>query len=446
MILETAGDRLQVWQYAERYLGVGTRDYSAFSDYLDIRDAYHPQRGHARFAVSTFWIPDAFGHFFRGGEKSDLIGLYREDDRFLLPVHPETLDCDVLPGRDILQKVERGPDAWVVPSANARTVFVDRLGDREVPAHFLKLHYPKRLSRFTRRLRRPILNLHLWVADELGKAGVPMLPEVAAGVLGDDPQEAWGFLIRETDPRAGTAVGPADPAPGGADSADIGVRPPEYTVPLFALYGGDFTRPDDPTLLEQLVDRSVEDPGRWIGRRVIAPMVRLWVQAARTTGCTLELHGQNTLFSFDAHARRTAVVYRDCAVYVDPHARRDLGLRRELPPVNVLSRDIRMPRERVYSLTYDSFMGHHALHRLAEVARDTLGVDPRRLQQAAAEAFTRYGGAAVPLPDTVFYYDDQLHSPGEWRLVDTGVPPTWRPAATRAATDVPAARRVARRA
>ncbi|MFJ8085292.1 hypothetical protein ACIQ6Y_32355 [Streptomyces sp. NPDC096205] len=424
MILDAEQDRMRVWQYAERFLGVGTRSYSAFSEHLDIDDAYHPQSGHTCFTVPTFWVPDSLGQFFRNGVTTDLCDLYQKGDRFLLPVHPEALTCHSLPGRDLLRTVERGPDAVVVPSANARTVFVERLGDEAVPAHFVKLHYPKRLSRFTRRLRRPTLLLHLWVTDELMNAGLPVLPEVAAGVLGDDPDHAWGFLIRETVARTGTAVGDDNSS---SRRAGIGACPPDYTVPLFALYGTDFKRPNDPTLLEQLVTRGTEEPAQWIRRRVIDPMVQLWLKAAKSTGCTLELHGQNTLFSFDADARRSAVLYRDCAIYVDPHVRRELGLSRTLPPANVLCRDILMPRENVYSLTYDSFMGHHALHRLAEVAQERLGVAPYLLQQAAVESFARHGGTAVPLPASVFYYDNQLHPASQWRLVDTGRPPVWRP-------------------
>ena len=90
-----------------------------------------------------------------------------------------------------------GPAITVVPSANVRTVFVTAIDGGRVEPHFLKLHYPRRLSRFTRRLRRPIIGLQLWVADELARIGAPVLPEVAGGVLGDDARQAWGYLVRE---------------------------------------------------------------------------------------------------------------------------------------------------------------------------------------------------------------------------------------------------------
>lgn len=421
MILDDARGPLEVWQYAERYLGGGTRAYSRFSQDLEISDAYHPQRGLERFTVPTFRVPRERGAFLRNRLESTVAKLYRIGEEFLLPVHPETLALPGLPDADAL--TERGPELTVVPSANARTVFVERIGGEPVEPHFVKLHYPRRLSRFTRRLRRPIISVQLWVAEELSAAGLPVLPEVAGGVLGADPREAWGFLVRECRARTAPTV---DSTVGSGDGTSEGT-PPRFTVPLFALYGGDVRRPDDPTLMEQLIGHSGEDPAGWLARRVVAPLVTLWVRAVRRTGCVPEPHGQNTLFAYDPGARRTAILYRDCGVYVDPGIRHERGLHRELPPVNVISRDVRQPREHVFSLTYDSFLGHHALDRLARVAADTMGVDPERLRAAAREAFAAASREApVPMPATVHYYEDRLRSGGQWDLVDTGEPPAWR--------------------
>ncbi|MFC4015088.1 IucA/IucC family C-terminal-domain containing protein [Nonomuraea purpurea] len=405
MILDHSWDRLRAWQYAERYLGASTRSYSPFSEHLDISEAYHPQRGEPASAVPTFVIPAHRGEFLRNGTETTLDRLYRGDDHFLLPVHPDALCCADLFQRERLLACERGPDLLAVPSANARTMFVERVGDERVEPHFVKLHYPRRLSRFTRRLRRPVIELQLWAAEQLIAGRVPVLPEVAGGVVGDDPYHSWGFLIRETRTPA------ADGLP--------------YTVPLFALYGGDVRRPGDPTLMEQLVPRPGE-AAAWLAEHVVAPMVSLWVRTVLRTGLALEPHGQNALFAFDPDDGRTAVAYRDCAIYVDPQIRVDLGLDGPLPPVNVISRDIMVPRDQVFSLTYDSFLAHHVLERLARVAERTLGVQPPELRRAAREAFTAVGGADVPLPRTVYYYDDRLHPPGRWRLVDTGAPPAWR--------------------
>ncbi|WP_432967837.1 ferric iron reductase [Dactylosporangium sp. CA-233914] len=402
MRLIDARDPIALWQYAERYLGVGTRTYSPYAADLDIADEFHPQRGAATFDVPTFRVPATLGAYRRAAAGSPLHELYADADGFLLPVHPNALDSPNLLGRDELLGLPSGPPLTVVPSANARTVFVEAAGGRPVPPHFVKLHYPRRLSRFTRRLRRPVIELQLWVCDDLLRAGTPVLPEVGGGWL--DPglgEDAWGFLVRSARPAADA---------------------PPFTVPLFALYGRDLHAPDDPPLLVQLVEAAGEAPLAFLTQRIVAPMVRMWSRTAHATGCPLETHGQNTLFAFDPGTWQTRILYRDCALYVDSTHRTTRSLPGGLPPANVIPRDVPLAADEVFSLTYDSFMGHHALSYIAALARDTWAVPPQALHRAAREAFT----APDLLPPTVFYYDNALYDNGDWKLVDTGEPPLWR--------------------
>jgi hypothetical protein len=396
------GTPLELWTQAERYLGAGTRTYSRFSADLDVDDAYHPQRGRASFEVPTFWVPDGVGEYLTSGLASDLHALYRSRDRFLLPVHPQTLGMLAEEVLGVLHRLEPGPALTVVPSANVRTVFVLRRGSDPVAPHFVKLHYPRRLSRFTRRLRRPIISVQLWVAAELHRIGVPFLPEVGAGVFGTDPRHAWGFLLRE-----------------------LPIPEDGLTVPMFALYGRDIRAPDDPTLLEQLIVRSGQSPAAFLTGQLVRPAVRIWVRAATLTGCALEMHGQNTLVSVCGD--KATVVYRDCGVYVDPLVRARRGLPvDDLPPTNVMGRDVAFPREQVFSLAYDSFLGHHALAFLARLGDERFGVPASVLHEAARDEFASCTDAASLLPSTVSYYDDQLYEDGGWRLVDTGEAPQWR--------------------
>jgi hypothetical protein len=398
-------DPATTWQYAERYLGSGTRTYSRFAADLEIATEFHPQYGAPRFTVPTFRVPLGDGGWLTNRIASALPALYRDgEDAMHLPVHPETLQVPDLYRAEVLRAVAPGPPLSVVPSANARTVFVERSGGRSVVPHFLKLHYPRRLSRFTRRLRQPVIELQLWVADELARIGAPFLPEVAGGVIGDDPAQAWGFLIRE-------AVVPG--------SASL-----PYTVPLFALYGRDLRATADPTLLEQLVVESGEKAEEWVTRRLLEPIIALWCDVLLRTGCAIEPHGQNALFQFTGDGRTTRIAYRDCAVYVDPELRSRQGLTGSLPPRNVISRDVRRPRAHVLSLVYDCFLGSHALAYVARLAEDRFGVHPDSLHRAARDAFA--APARELLPATVHYYDDRLHPDGGWELVDTGAAPQWR--------------------
>lgn len=388
-------DPIAQWQYAERYLGVGTRTYSPYAGDLDIDDAYHPLRGAPTFQLPTFQVPGAV-QVVSPVVASPLPDLYRG----LLPVHPNALDAPDLVGRDELLAAPSGPVLTAVPSANARTVFVTAIDGTPVEPHFVKLHYPRRLSRFTRRLRRPVIELQLWVSDDLVRVGAPVLPEVGGGWFGAG-DDAWGYLLR--------AARPVDAAPA-------------WTVPLFALYGRDARAPADPTLLEQLVAGFGEDPAAFVAERIVVPMVRLWSQVARSTGCPLETHGQNTLFAFDVQRHETRILYRDCAIYVDAAQRADLGLTGPLPPTNVIPRDVPMAADEVFSLTYDSFMGHHALSYVAALAEARWGVRPASLHAAARAAFT----AQDLLPPTVYYYDNVLYENNDWKLVDTGERPEWR--------------------
>ncbi|MEV0291975.1 hypothetical protein [Nocardia sp. NPDC050710] len=392
------------WLSAERFLGAGTRTYSKYADITDISSAFHPQHGNTSFRVPSFRVPAALGRLRTNGIASELPGYYHDGERLLLPVHPDALACADLVGREELLECEPGPDFEVIPLANARTVFVVAIDGVDIRPHQLKLHYPRRISRFTRRLREPMIELELWVADELAALGTPFLAEVCGGIFGSGG-DAWGFIVREAPPLAAG----------------------RYTVPLFALYGGDIRAPQDPTLLEQLVEVGSETAETFIAERIVAPMIRLWVRAAVSAGCLLEPHGQNTLVSFTADARDIEVRYRDCGVYIDPVIRRRLGLNRPLPPMNVIGSDLRAPAAGIRSLTYDSFMGHHALDYLAELARKRFGADPDVLHEAARIVYaSAVEGFPEPLlPDTVYYYDDAA-PPERWRLKDTGIRPHWR--------------------
>lgn len=395
-----------LWEYAERYLGVGTRRYSSFSEDAHIDDRYHPQRGLPQFDLRSFRMPREAGTFLTNSIASGLPARYQTPDSFILPVHPATYDMLDDGTRKTLRGLEPGPRLTVSPSANMRTVFVKAMEGEPVEPHFLKLHFPARLSRFTRRLRQPMIRLQLWVAEELVRIGCPVLPEVGGGYVDSDSSDGWGYLIREARP--------------------VGVERPEFSVPIFALYGNDLNAPGDPTILEQLVERSVEPATDFVVDRVVRPMVRMWVRGTTEAGLALEMHGQNTVFGFSDDASDTVVLYRDGGVYIDPMIRAAQKLFRPLPPVNVISRDVTFPANQIRSLAYDSFMGHHALSFLARIAAERLDVRESDLHMAARDEFSQLMGERQLLPDTVFYYDNQLYPDGGWSLVDTAAKPLWR--------------------
>jgi ferric iron reductase FhuF-like transporter len=408
MLITDAGASDACWQYAERYVGGGTRTYSRHAGEADVSAACHPQHGSRSFELPTFWVPLDRATLLTNTIASRLPVRYRDGERLLLPVHPDALTHEGLVGREQLPACEPGPRLEVVPLANVRTVFVVASDGAPVPPHLLKLHYPRRLSRFHRRLRRAQIEVQLWVADELARLDVPFLAEVSGTVFGSG-EDAWGFVVREP------------PA--------LSRSEPMLVVPLFALYGRDIRSPGDATLLEQLVAAAGGRAEEFIAERIVAPMVRLWTRAALEAGCALEMHGQNTLLAFTPDGRHTEVFYRDCDVCIDPATRRRLGLERTLPRTNIISRDVPIPAPQIFSLGYDSFMGHHTLDYLARLAGERLAVDPRALHAAARQTFAGAVGdmAEELLPPTVYYYDEGARREGvSWRLADTGRRPQWR--------------------
>lgn len=400
---------LDSFLYAERYLGGGTRTYSSFADHIDVSPACHPQIGGATFPLETFWIPRADGLWLKSRLTSEHIGHYYDGERLLLPVHPDALSCDSLLYRDILRAAAPGPVIQVSPAANVRTVFVHAIGGREVAPHWLKLHYPRRLSRFTRRLRQSIIELELWVSDELHRVGVPVLAEVAGGVIGDVRADRWGFIVREALPRQ-----PAIP-------------PGSDFVPCFALYGTDHFDPARPPLLAKLIERSGEPAEAFVIEQILAPMISTWIRALSSAGLILETHGQNTLFAYDSEAGRSAIIYRDCALYVVPELRRQRHLPLDYPPKNILGADVQHPVSKMLSLVYDRFMGNHLLAYIARVAEERFELPARRLHGAAKEIFrANIGDLADLFPAHEHYYSDRLLPENRWELVDTGREPAWR--------------------
>ncbi|MGW7052968.1 ferric iron reductase [Streptomyces sp. NPDC054887] len=404
MRLEDLDDPVRVWHYAERYLGEGTRAYSRFANDADVSAACHPQRGAGSFTLPSFLVPDGHGELLTNDIVSTLPAFYHATGHLVLPVHPDTLSFEGLAGRTELLGCEAGPRLEVVPLANTRTVSVLAVGGQPAGGHLLKLHYPRRLSRFTRQQRREELELQLWVAEQLAVAGVPLLTDVCAGVFGSG-SEAWGFVVREPPVLSAT--------------------PERFTVPLFALYGQDLHAPGDRSLLEQLVAAAGEAAGDYITERIVRPMVRLWTRTLLATGCALELHGQNTLVSFTRNGRSLEILYRDCEIHTDPQIRNRKGLPGPLPPASVISRDVPFAAAVVFSLTYDSFMGH-ALDHLAALAHERLGVTPADLHEAARHTFRNSGMEEGLLPPTVHYYGDAFYTGDHFQLVDTGHPPRWR--------------------
>jgi len=128
---------------------------------------------------------------------------------------------------------------------------------------------------------------------------------------------------------------------------------------------------------------------------------------------------------FSDRADSWQVAYRDGDVYSDADTTRTAGQARadlsECPVANGA-----FPREQLLSLTYDTFLGHHALAYLARAAYTGFGLEESFISDVAKSAFKEAGASALELPPTCFTYDDRLYPNGECHLINTGMLPIWR--------------------
>ena len=403
MILDGSVDPFQVWQDAERYLTLGARTYSPFCNIMDVAKRHRPQDGDRTFELESFWLSYDIGSYIANGVHSELHDLYRHADRFLFVVHPDVLAMPGLHLGSLLEGTLRGPAVEVAPSANVRTVFVTRIDGKAVASHFLKLHYPRRISRFFRPLPLEDIEVQLWSTRQLANVGLAVFPDVGGGVLGSAPSEAWGYIVREATPANGRGL--------------------RYAVPLFALYSRDIRSPSDPILLAQL-SQTGHAPA--LIETIVRGMIQMWITAVSKAGCLIEPHSQNTLFMFSGADDSWQVAYRDVGIYADPPICLNGGAVSGRPPIDEIGRDVQIPREQLLSLTYDTFLGHHALAYLSRSVCATFGIKSSFMPNLAKSIFSELGGHELGLPATTFAFDDKLYLNEEFRLLDTEQPPIWR--------------------
>ena len=186
----------------ERYVDGGAKSYSALAARTEAAPSYRPESDASSFELVAVNAPIDRVVVFKADPSPGLIDHFVREQGVLFPVHPQTFEDCSLEGSDDLHALAREAPIQVAPTASTRTVFVLKPTDG-VPRHFLKLHYPVRISRFNRRLRRKNIQNSVTVTCEL--AGVraerfAYLPDVL-GVTFGSGANAWGFLVREASPR-----------------------------------------------------------------------------------------------------------------------------------------------------------------------------------------------------------------------------------------------------
>jgi hypothetical protein len=398
----------EAFLYMERYVDEGARTYSPFAARTEVEARYQPRSDNPSFDLPTVCAPQARVSVCQADPATSLLQHYVRPQGVLFAVHPETW---VIPGIEHLAELQdcpRDKPIRVAPTASTRTVFAfEETGD--VAPHFIKLHLPRRISRFNRRLRRK--NIENSVAITRDMAHVQMdrfsyLPDVLGLTFGEG-DNAWGFLVREAVPRP-----------------DQGRR---RLIPGFALYSGDLHHPGDPPLLVQMIERLGADPQSFVLEEIMIPVVQCWAKIARDWGVLLESHGQNTLLEVDQDFRPRRVVHRDFDVWVDLDVRRRRGL--DAPFLGAgIGADTGRSVDRHYSIVYDRFIGHAFFDYLLEALKRFYPIDEAAIRARVSEAFHQAFPDSDQFfpPRTMFYFSNEPGPGQEFTLVDMEQAPEWR--------------------
>lgn len=396
----------QALLYMERYVDEGTRTYSPFAAESEAAPEYRPRSGCPSFELITVFAPQSQVSIFQADPQRNLLEFYVLSEQVRFLIHPETWASSGIDNLDELHALRRGEPLQVAPTASTRTVLTTETPAR-VPHHFVKLHYPRRISRFNRRLRRKNIRNSVEATHDLAQVRFDKfayLPDSLGFIYGDGGAP-WGFLVREGTPRP--------------------FQEARFLIPYFALYGGDLQHPEDRPLLVQMIERLRAEPQSFVIDEIMIPVLECWAKVVRERGILLESHAQNLLLEIDSDFRPRRVVHRDFDVWVDAEVRKRAGL--EIMGSSIAT-DTPYPREQHYSLVYDHFIGRELFDYLLGVLTRFYSAKESAVRGRVAEAFHRnFPDANTFLPDdTTYYFSNELLPGNEFRLVDMEQAPEWR--------------------
>jgi hypothetical protein len=287
----------------------------------------------------NFTVPSDYP-VFRFGAKPNTLG----HCGFLL--HPDMSDHSFWPTLD------RTVGPLVTPTSSARTVRV--IGYDPV---YIKLSYDQLIGRTPRQIGRKQAISAIEVSNVISAAiddhrltpRFRFMREIFAEVVAPTGAEEWGYVVRESEPYP--------------------MRDDEtYLVPAFSLFAKDRKIPQDPLLLDQLLELNGGTPWEYVIDGLVRPLIEAHFALLKTCGLQLEPHAQNILFSFDKDYRPKSVVARD-AESID----KDFGLiARHNLPVNFTELGYKCLRPNDYnyqimhSFMFDFKMGEYLLEPLVE--------------------------------------------------------------------------------
>ena len=398
----------QAFLYMERYVDERAKTYSPFAAKSEVAPEYQPRSNRPSFELITVYAPKEQVSVFRADPMESLWDFYWSSKGVRFLIHPETWSSAGIDYLEELQVLPRAEPIEVAPTASTRTILtVDPPAN--VPAHFVKLHYPRRISRFNRRLR--LKNINNSVEGSRDVAHIQhqrfaYLPDSLGFTFGNGGNP-WGFLIREETPRPH--------------------QEKRFLIPYFALYARDLKNPEASPLLVQIIERLQVEPESFVVDEIMIPVVECWARIVRERGILMESHGQNILLEVDDNFRPHRVVHRDFDCWVDLEVRERNGL--DMPFLgSLIGVDTEYPREQHYSLVYDHFIGKELFGYLLELLKRVYGADEDTVRRRIRDAFHRnFPDSDSFFPaHTMFYFSNELLPGNDFRLVDMKQEPQWR--------------------
>lgn len=398
--------------YLERYRNKGTRTYSTHASFTEACDCYRPDSDSEQFELPQLSLPKEKANIYLANPTQALANKFVGSTEVSFCVHPQVLDTlgeDASPLRDEALPQQNGSIS-VIPSSSTRTLFVL---DDEIP-HAVKVHFPFKVSRYTRKMRDEVIEQAVNVSLELENGIEKMGGDFAflREVIGisykqeqtvDQRGENWGYVVRDMRP-----------FPVVAEARTL--------IPGFALYGEDFYQPDTPPILHGLL--ADQNPLDFVLNTIMLPIVRHWIDCFRHFGYLIEPHGQNILIELDQSNAITRIVHRDLSVGIDMRRRRDIGLSSDK-----LNQYNRMESSAFHSIAYDRFMGNHFFTRLVECC---IAKYPSLTKEDFTIPCQKEFARRLPeyrdyFPKNIWYFSEERDEFNKPLYEDTGAVPEWRP-------------------
>lgn len=407
MILSTNRPILERWLWAERYLSAGSKSYSPFANFSSVSDRYAPESQFENYVLKTIKVPYPQGEIiFHNADQSSLPiknPFSSEDGFVIIPIHPDVRKITPDISTYIDANFEPGPDLTVVPTASTRTVCVLAVDGMQEPSpYFIKLHFPGRISRFTRPISEAHVRHQLTVSSLLNNSGAPLLQDIGGGFVNLGEQTSLGFLMRHCP----------------LDSSCLGNR---IIIPVFAL--GAMTNYGEASKLvvEKIAELFDEDIFTFLTCRLIAPVLAFWDEVVTKTAIIPEIHGQNLVVDFNLDKNSSQFFYRDSDLHYGP-ALRSKKDEAELDP-SAYVRGEEMPA--YLSLIFDSFFIENTIEPLLTSLENRHPVLRQRLKPWLRDHVSRMAFISV-IAEDVYYYSNNLLCGEEFELVVQGAGSQWR--------------------